>query len=72
VVVQPTLPGFSGPEDDRELRAVADELLALDPQGIRVASVLRRTYDMLQGEDWVVARPTDPAELAPLLPDIHE
>jgi hypothetical protein len=29
------------------LRAVADELMALDPDGMRIAKVLRRTYDML-------------------------
>jgi hypothetical protein len=33
--------------DDPELRAVADELLFLDPDGKRIARVLRRTYDML-------------------------
>ena len=33
--------------DDPELRAVADELMSHDPDGLRVARVLRRTYDML-------------------------
>ena len=33
--------------NDPELRAVADELAAHDPDGTRVAKVLRRTYDML-------------------------
>src|SRR5579871_313548 len=32
---------------DQELRAVADEIRALDPDGARTARVLRRTYDML-------------------------
>lgn len=35
------------PPDDPALRAVGDELLAHDPDGSRVARVLRRTYDML-------------------------
>ena len=37
---------------DPELTAVADELLALDRDGARIARVLRRTYDMLlNGKD---------------------
>jgi len=37
---------------DRELAAVADELLAVDRDGTRIARVLRRTYDMLlNGKD---------------------
>jgi hypothetical protein len=35
------------PPDDPALRAVGDELLAHDPDGSKVAGVLRRTYDML-------------------------
>jgi len=37
----------SARQDDPELRAVADELMSHDPDGLRVARVLRRTYDML-------------------------
>jgi Restriction endonuclease NaeI len=33
--------------DDPALRAVADELVSRDPDGLKVAGVLRRTYDML-------------------------
>ena len=33
--------------NDAELRAVAGELVSGDPDGVRVAGVLRRTYDML-------------------------
>jgi hypothetical protein len=37
---------------DPQLTAVADELLALDHDGARIARVLRRTYDMpLNGKD---------------------
>ena len=32
---------------DPELRVVADELMSHDPDGSRIARVLRRTYDML-------------------------
>jgi Restriction endonuclease NaeI len=35
------------PPDDPELRSVAGELVSHDPDGVRVAGVLRRTYDML-------------------------
>ena len=40
------LDSSAGPED-LELRAVADQLMSHDPDGLRVAGVLRRTYDML-------------------------
>jgi hypothetical protein len=42
--------GGAGPArsaSDRELGSVADELLSGDPEGTRIARVLRRTYDML-------------------------
>jgi hypothetical protein len=35
------------PATDAELRAVAEELTETDPSGVKVARVLRRTYDML-------------------------
>ena len=33
--------------DDAELESVAEELTAADPEGVRIARALRRTYDML-------------------------
>jgi Restriction endonuclease NaeI len=47
VVARASLLDSSARPDDPELRAVADELMAHDPDGLRVARVLRRTYDML-------------------------
>jgi Restriction endonuclease NaeI len=38
---------LSGLTSDPELRVVADELMSRDPDGTRIAKVLRRTYDML-------------------------
>jgi hypothetical protein len=39
--------GVASPASDAALRAVADEVLSSDPDGTRIARVLRRTYDML-------------------------
>src|ERR1700722_10991585 len=47
VVVHPSLLDPAEPTSDPELRAVADELMSRDPDGTRIAAVLRRTYDML-------------------------
>jgi Restriction endonuclease NaeI len=47
VVVHPSLFDPAEPTSDPELRAVADELMSRDPDGTRIAAVLRRTYDML-------------------------
>lgn len=33
--------------DDAELESVAEELTSADPEGVRIARALRRTYDML-------------------------
>jgi hypothetical protein len=38
---------YPAPPDDPALMAVAGELTSHDPDGVRVARVLRRTYDML-------------------------
>jgi hypothetical protein len=46
-MVQTSLLDGPEPADDRELRIVADELMSRDPDGARIARVLRRTYDML-------------------------
>jgi hypothetical protein len=46
-MARPSLLDSSALTDDPELRAVADELMSCDPDGMRVARVLRRTYDML-------------------------
>jgi len=40
-------PASSALSADRELHMVADEIRSLDPDGVRTARVLRRTYDML-------------------------
>jgi Restriction endonuclease NaeI len=47
VVVRTSLLDSSALTSDPELRAVAGELLARDPDGTRISRVLRRTYDML-------------------------
>ena len=47
VVEGASLSDSSAPPEDPELRAVADELISHDADGMRVARVLRRTYDML-------------------------
>ena len=47
VIANASLFDSLSPPDDPALRAVGDELLAHDPDGSRVARVLRRTYDML-------------------------
>lgn len=44
---QASLFGPEVPGADDELRAVAEELVEMDPSGARIARVLRRTYDML-------------------------
>lgn len=41
------VPDAPAPASDQELRVVADELVSHDPDGSRIARVLRRTYDML-------------------------
>jgi hypothetical protein len=45
--VLPSLFDPAEPTSDPELTAVADELMSRDPDGTRIAAVLRRTYDML-------------------------
>jgi restriction endonuclease NaeI len=48
LVVEPaTLFDLPARPDDPALRSVADELVSRDPDGVKVARVLRRTYDML-------------------------
>ena len=47
MTVQPALFGPQISGADGELRAVAEELLERDPDGAKIARVLRRTYDML-------------------------
>lgn len=47
MTTQPSLFGPEIPSADDELRAVAEELVESDPSGVRIARVLRRTYDML-------------------------
>lgn len=47
MVARPPLLDSSALTDDPELRAVADELISGDPDGVKIARVLRRTYDML-------------------------
>jgi hypothetical protein len=47
VVAGASLLNSSVPPDDPDLRAVAGELVSRDPDGARVARVLRRTFDML-------------------------
>ena len=47
MVSEPSLLDSSAQPDDPELQSVADELNSHDPDGLRVARVLRRTYDML-------------------------
>jgi hypothetical protein len=47
MAVRTSLLDSSALAGDRELRAVAGELTRLDPDGKRIARVLRRTYDML-------------------------
>lgn len=47
MTVQPALFGPQISGADGELRAVAEELLERDPDGVKIARVLRRTYDML-------------------------
>jgi hypothetical protein len=46
-MARPGLSDSSTPTDDPELRTVANELISRDPDGVRIAGVLRRTYDML-------------------------
>ena len=41
------LPGAAKPEYDSELEQVADLLRVMDPDGTRMASAIRRTFDML-------------------------
>lgn len=47
MTTQPALFGPEIPSADDELRGVAEALLESDPSGVRIAKVLRRTYDML-------------------------
>jgi hypothetical protein len=47
VMARASLVKSSARPDDPELRAVALELRSRDPDGLRVAGVLRRTYDIL-------------------------
>jgi hypothetical protein len=47
VTLQPALFGPQIATADAELRAVAEELAESDPSGVKIAKVLRRTYDML-------------------------
>jgi hypothetical protein len=47
VVTRPSPLDSSALTSDPQLRAVAAELISLDPDGVRVGRVLRRTYDML-------------------------
>ena len=47
VVAHVSLQESTAGPGDRALRSVAGELMSQDPDGLRVARVLRRTYDML-------------------------
>jgi Restriction endonuclease NaeI len=47
VAARTSLPDLPALTSDPELRVVAAELISRDPDGTRIAKVLRRTYDML-------------------------
>jgi hypothetical protein len=47
VAARASLLESSAQPDDPALRSVADELISRDPDGLRLARVLRQTYDML-------------------------
>lgn len=70
------LPGYDPPrlpDDDPEMAAVRDAMLALDPSGERIAGVLRDTIDqLLDGEhtgrwDWATLHKTEKTHMGTLV-----